>query len=63
VNDATDRIALSAKRIVAALSAHGVAVADLAEAVGRSAARPSIDTITARRAVADAVIGAGRYPF
>jgi alkylation response protein AidB-like acyl-CoA dehydrogenase len=63
VNDATDRIALSAKRIVAALSAHGVAVADLAEAVGRSAARPSIDTITARRAVADAVIGAGHYPF
>jgi alkylation response protein AidB-like acyl-CoA dehydrogenase len=63
VNDATDRIALSAKRIVAALSARGVAVADLAEAVGRGAARPSIDTIAARRAVADAVIGAGRYPF
>jgi hypothetical protein len=62
-NDATDRIAVSAKRIVAALSARGRAVADLAEAAGRSAARPSIDTIAARRAVADVAIRAGGYPF
>ena len=62
-NDAADRIAMSAKRIVAALLARGMACADLAEAVGRSAARPSIDTIAARRAVADVAIRAGRYPF
>ena len=62
-NDAADRVALSAKRVVAALAARNGPLADLGEAVGRFAARTSLDTIAARRLVADAVIGAGRYPF
>jgi alkylation response protein AidB-like acyl-CoA dehydrogenase len=61
-NDAADRIAYAAKRVVAALTPVAD-VADLADAVSQWAARPSIDTVTARRAIADAVIGAGRYPF
>jgi len=60
-NDAADRMASSAKRVVAALAAHGANVTDLAEEVGRFAGRLGIDTIGARRQVADAVIRAGRY--
>ena len=62
-NDAADRIACSAKRLVAALAARGGNVADLAEAVGRFAGRLGMDTIAARRVVADTVIRAGRYSF
>jgi hypothetical protein len=62
-NDAADRIGLSAKRLVAALAARRANVAPLADAASRLAGRPSIDTIGARRTVADAVIAAGRYPF
>jgi len=62
-NDAADRMAVSAKRLVAALAARHANVAVLADAASRLASRPSIDTIGARRAVADAVIEAGRYPF
>jgi alkylation response protein AidB-like acyl-CoA dehydrogenase len=60
-NDAADRVAVSAKRVVAALTARGARIGDLGEAVARVAARPGIDTIAARRLVADAVINAGRY--
>jgi alkylation response protein AidB-like acyl-CoA dehydrogenase len=60
-NDAADRMATSAKRLVAALAARGASVTDLAEEVGRFAGRLGIDTIGARRQVADAVIRAGRY--
>jgi hypothetical protein len=56
-----DRIALSAKRVAAALGSRGAAVTDLDEATARCAARPGIDTIAVRRRVADAVIRAGRY--
>ena len=62
-NDAADRVACAAKRLVAALASRGANIADLADAVGRLAGRPSLDTIAARRVVADAVIRAGRYPF
>jgi alkylation response protein AidB-like acyl-CoA dehydrogenase len=62
-NDAADRVACAAKRLVAALASRGANIADLADAVGRLAGRPSLDTIAARRVVADAVIHAGRYPF
>src|SRR6185436_16703089 len=62
-NDAADRIASCAKRLVAALAGRTANIPDLADAVGRFAGRLSMDTITARRAVADTVIGAGRYPF
>ena len=60
-NDAADRIATSGKRVVAALVARGARIGDLGDAVARFAARPGIDTITARRLVADSVINAGRY--
>ncbi|HEY7189762.1 MAG TPA: acyl-CoA dehydrogenase family protein [Vicinamibacterales bacterium] len=60
-NDAADRIAASAKRVVAALTARGARIGDLGDAVARFAARPGIDTIAARRLVADTVIHAGRY--
>jgi alkylation response protein AidB-like acyl-CoA dehydrogenase len=62
-NDAADRMASCAKRLVAALMARSANISDLADAVGRFAGHLSIDTIAARRAVADAVISAGRYPF
>jgi butyryl-CoA dehydrogenase len=60
-NDAADRSAASAKRVVAALTARGARIGDLGEVVTRVAARPGIDTIAARRLVADTVITAGRY--
>jgi alkylation response protein AidB-like acyl-CoA dehydrogenase len=62
-SDAADRIAHSTKQVVAALTARGVNAPALADVVGRFAARPSVDTITARRRIADQVIRAGRYPF
>jgi alkylation response protein AidB-like acyl-CoA dehydrogenase len=60
-NDAADRIAASAKRVVATLTARGARIGDLGDAVARFAARAGIDTITARRLIADTVINAGRY--
>jgi alkylation response protein AidB-like acyl-CoA dehydrogenase len=61
--DATDRIVHSAKQVVAALAADGGDEPGLADLVGRLAARAGIDTVAARRRIADAVISAGRYPF
>jgi hypothetical protein len=62
-SDAGDRIAHSGKQVVAALEARGAQVSDLRAAVQACAAQPGIDTIAARRRIADAVISAGRYPF
>jgi alkylation response protein AidB-like acyl-CoA dehydrogenase len=62
-SDAADRIAHSGKQVVAALEARGAHVSDLRAAVQSCAAQPGIDTIAARRRIADAVINAGRYPF
>ena len=61
--DAADRIVHSARQVVAALEARGGDEPGLADLVGRLAARPAVDTISARRRIADAVIAAGRYPF
>jgi alkylation response protein AidB-like acyl-CoA dehydrogenase len=61
--DAADRIVHSAKPIVAALAARGIDEPGFADLVGRLAARTGIDTVAARRRIADAVILAGRYPF
>lgn len=63
VSDAADRCVHSAKQVVAALAARGVEEPGLADIVCRLAARPSVDSITGRRRIADAVIQAGRYPF
>jgi alkylation response protein AidB-like acyl-CoA dehydrogenase len=62
-SDAADRIAHSSKQVSAALSAHGVAAPRFADAVARLAARPSIDTVSARRRIAGEVIRASRYPW
>jgi alkylation response protein AidB-like acyl-CoA dehydrogenase len=61
--DATDRIVHSAKPVVAALAARGVDEPGFGDLVGRLAARTGVDTVAARRRIADAVILAGRYPF
>jgi alkylation response protein AidB-like acyl-CoA dehydrogenase len=63
VSDAADRIAHSAKQIVSALAARGSVGAALGNAVGRLAAGAAVDTIAARRRIADAVIRRGRYLF
>jgi alkylation response protein AidB-like acyl-CoA dehydrogenase len=61
--DAADRIVHAAKQVVAALAARGGDEPGLADLVGRLAARAGLDSIAARRRIADAVIAAGRYPF
>ena len=61
--EAADRIVHSAKPIVAALAARGIDEPAFADLVGRLAARTGVDTVAARRRIADAVILAGRYPF
>jgi len=63
VSDAADRVVHSARQIVAALVARHVAASGLSDMVGRLAARPAVDTITARRRIADTVIQTGRYSF
>jgi alkylation response protein AidB-like acyl-CoA dehydrogenase len=62
-SDAADRVVHSAKQVVAALAARDVETSGLADIVTGLAARPSVDTITGRRRIADAVIQTGRYPF
>ncbi len=61
-SDAADRIAHSGKQIAAALAARG-AGEPVAALVREIAVRPGVDTIAARRRIADAVIEAGRHPF
>jgi alkylation response protein AidB-like acyl-CoA dehydrogenase len=61
-SDAADRLAHSGKQIAAALSARGDGE-PLAGLVRDVATRPGVDTIAARRRIADAVIQAGRHLF
>jgi alkylation response protein AidB-like acyl-CoA dehydrogenase len=61
-HDAADRVAAAAKQVVLALTARG-ADAALSAGVQSLAAYAGIDTIAARRRIADAVIEAGRYPL
>ena len=62
-SDAMDRVIHSARQVVAALVARGADTAGLPDLTARLAARPPVDTIAARRRVADAVIQAGSYPW
>ena len=62
-SDAGDRVAHSLKQVLAVLTARGVEAPGFEEATRRLAARPSADTITARRRIAADVIQAGRYTF
>jgi alkylation response protein AidB-like acyl-CoA dehydrogenase len=61
-SEAADRIAAASKQVVAALAAKG-AEASLARTIGGLISLEPIDTIAARRRIADAVIGAGKHPF
>ena len=62
VSEAADRIASAAKQVVAALVARGVDES-LAAGVQPLLHHDSIDTISTRRRIAQAVIEAGRAPF
>jgi alkylation response protein AidB-like acyl-CoA dehydrogenase len=61
-SDGADRIAAAAKTVVAALTARGGDPA-LAGDVQRLVAHAPIDTIAARRRIADAVIETAKHPF
>jgi alkylation response protein AidB-like acyl-CoA dehydrogenase len=63
--DAADRIAAAARQVVAALGAEAglaAAAARLTSLTGLTGLTP-VDTISARRRIADAAIHAGRHPF
>jgi alkylation response protein AidB-like acyl-CoA dehydrogenase len=61
-SDASDRILAASKQALAALLAEGVD-SSIAGAAQRLASHPPVDSIAARRRIADAVIEAGRYIF
>jgi alkylation response protein AidB-like acyl-CoA dehydrogenase len=61
-SDAADRIAAAAKQVVAALNARGADTAVVCTAQ-RLVSHAPVDTIAARRRIADAVIEAGKHPF
>jgi alkylation response protein AidB-like acyl-CoA dehydrogenase len=61
-NDASDRVAAASRQVVAALHAK-TGDTGLGGGVQKLAAYAGIDAIAARRRIADAVIGAGKYPL
>ena len=60
VADAADRIVHSAKQVASALGEAGAATR---ERIAPVAAYPGVDTVAARRRIADAVFQAGQHPF
>ena len=63
VSDAMDRVAHAGKQVVNALAAHGAAPESLRAAVAAVREHAGIDTVAARRRIADAAIGRMQYPF
>jgi alkylation response protein AidB-like acyl-CoA dehydrogenase len=61
-SEAADRVASAARQVAAALTAHG-ADRSIASGVEQLTAHTPVDTIAARRRIADAVIEAGKHPF
>jgi alkylation response protein AidB-like acyl-CoA dehydrogenase len=61
-NDAADKVAAAARQVVAALAGRGTGDT-FAEEVRRLTAHGGVDTIAARRRIANAVIEAGKYPL
>jgi alkylation response protein AidB-like acyl-CoA dehydrogenase len=61
-SEAADRVASAARQVAAALTAKG-ADSSIVSAVDRLTAHAPVDTIAARRRIADAVIEAGKHPF
>jgi alkylation response protein AidB-like acyl-CoA dehydrogenase len=60
VADAADRVVHSAKQVATALLTHGAIVR---ERIAPIAAHPGVDSIAARRRIADAVLAAGGHPL
>jgi alkylation response protein AidB-like acyl-CoA dehydrogenase len=60
VADSADRVVHSAKQVAAALLTHGTAVR---ERIAPIAAHPGVDSVAARRRIADAVLAAGGHPL
>jgi alkylation response protein AidB-like acyl-CoA dehydrogenase len=63
VDGSVGRILQATKQVVAALAGRGGVVGDLVDYAHRLAPCPGVDTIAARRRIADAVIAAERFPF
>jgi alkylation response protein AidB-like acyl-CoA dehydrogenase len=62
-SDAMDRVAHAGKQIVNALAGYNAPMEPLIVAVGRVREHPGVDTVGARRRIADAAIARTRYPF
>ena len=62
-SDAMDRVAHAGKQIVNALAGYSAPMEPLIAAVGRVREDPGVDTVGARRRIADAAITRTRYPF
>ena len=62
-SDAMDRVAHAGKQIVNALAGYSAPMEPLIAAVGRVRKDPGVDTVGARRRIADAAIARTRYPF
>jgi alkylation response protein AidB-like acyl-CoA dehydrogenase len=63
VDGAVGRILAANREVVAALASRGDAVDDLIDGARRLTPHPGVDTIAARRRIADSVIAAERFPF
>jgi alkylation response protein AidB-like acyl-CoA dehydrogenase len=63
VDGSMSRIHQATKQVVAALAGLGGGVDDLVDSAHRLAPYPGVDTIAARRRIADATIAAERFPF
>jgi hypothetical protein len=61
-SDASERIAAASRQVVAALVTDG-ADPSMAPAISRLTTCAPVDTIAARRRVADAVVQSGKHPF
>jgi alkylation response protein AidB-like acyl-CoA dehydrogenase len=60
IGDAADRIVHAAKQVACALGEHGAATR---EQIAPIAAYPGVDTVAARRRIAEAVLQAGQHPL
>jgi alkylation response protein AidB-like acyl-CoA dehydrogenase len=61
-SDAADRIAQAGRQVMRAMHSAGRATA-LVELIAPVAMHPGVDTIAARRRIADVVVAAGKHPF
>ena len=60
-SDASDRMVHAAKQVARALAGRGRS--NLADLIAPLAAHPGVDSVAARRRIAEPVIAAGRHPF